>query len=93
MLEVLSNGFNKAKDRLKGRIELTEENINDPLKDIRLSLLEADVNLSIIKKFLGQVKEKALGETVETRVSHDGKKIKVSAGDHFIVSVSLNSKH
>jgi signal recognition particle subunit SRP54 len=84
MLEVLSNGFNKAKDRLKGRIKLTEENINDPLKDIRLSLLEADVNLTIIKKFLAQVKEKALGETVETRVSHDGKKIKVSAGDHFI---------
>ena len=50
MLEVLSNGFNKAKDRLKGRIELTEENINEPLKDIRLSLLEADVNLTIIKK-------------------------------------------
>ncbi len=56
MLEVLSNGFNKAKDRLKGRIELTEENINDPLKDIRLSLLEADVNLTIIRKFPGSGK-------------------------------------
>ncbi len=84
MLEVLSTGFNKAKERLKGRIELTEENIEDSLKDIRLSLLEADVNLAIVRKFLAQVKEKALGETVDTRVSHDGKKIKVSAGDHFI---------
>lgn len=84
MLEVLSNGFNKAKDRLKGRIELTEENIEESLKDIRLSLLEADVNLTIVRKFLSQVKEKAIGETVETRVSHDGRKMKVSAGDHFI---------
>ena len=48
MLEVLSNGFNKARDRLKGKIELTEDNIADALKDVRLSLLEADVHYSEI---------------------------------------------
>jgi signal recognition particle subunit SRP54 len=84
MLEVISNGFNKARDRLRGRIELTETNIEDALKDIRLSLLEADVNFTVVKTFISQVKEKALGEVVETHVSHKGNKLKASPGDHFI---------
>ncbi len=44
MLEILSKGFNQARDRLQGRIELTEANLEDALRDIRVSLLEADVN-------------------------------------------------
>jgi len=84
MLEIISNGFNKARDRFKGRLELTESNIEDALKDIRFSLLEADVNLTVARDFISRVKEKALGDIVETRVSHKGKKLKVSPGDHFI---------
>ncbi len=84
MLEVLSNGFNKARDRLRGRVSLTETNIDEALQDIRLSLLEADVHYSVVKSFTGLVKDKALGEVVETRVSHKGQKLKVSPGDHFI---------
>ena len=84
MLEVISSGFNKARDRLKGRIELTASNIEDALRDVRLSLLEVDVNLSVTKNFISRVKEKALGDIVETRVSHKGKKLKSSPGDHFI---------
>ncbi|MCP4715605.1 MAG: signal recognition particle protein [Deltaproteobacteria bacterium] len=84
MLEVLSKGFTKAKDRLQGRLELTETNIDDALKDVRMSLLEADVNFSVTKNFVSNVKEKALGEIIETRVSHKGKKLKASPGEHFI---------
>ncbi len=84
MLEVISSGFNKARDRLRGRVELTETNIEDALKDIRLSLLEADVNYTVVKNFIQDVKEKALGEIIETKVAHKGKKLKVSPGDHFI---------
>jgi len=84
MLEVISNGFNKARDRLQGRIELTEGNIEDALKDIRMSLLEADVHFTVVKNFIARVKDKALGEVVETRVAHKGKKLKASPGDHFI---------
>ncbi len=84
MLEVISNGFNKARDRLQGRIELTESNIDDALSDIRLSLLEADVNYGVVKSFISHVKDTALGEIVETRVSHKGKKLKTTPGDHFI---------
>ncbi len=84
MLEVLSNGFNKARDRLKGKIELTEDNIADALKDVRLSLLEADVHYSVVKTFIARVQENALGELVDTRVKHNDRKLKVSAGEHFI---------
>ena len=84
MLETITSGFNKARERFQGRIELTEANIEDALKDIRLSLLEADVNLNVAKGFIGRVKDKALGEVVDTRVSHKGKKLKASPGDHFI---------
>ena len=70
MLEVLSNGFNKARDRFQGKIELTEDNIEDALKDIRLSLLEADVQYSVVKSFIARVKDKALGAVVDTRVKH-----------------------
>jgi signal recognition particle subunit SRP54 len=84
MLEVLSNGFNKARDRLKGKIELTEDNIADALKDIRLSLLEADVQYSVTKTFIAQVRESALGEIVDTRVKHRDRTLKVSPGEHFI---------
>ncbi len=84
MLEVISNGFNKALERLKGRVELTETNIEDALGDIRLSLLEADVNIGVVREFITNIKEKAIGEIVDTRVAHKGRKVKVSPGDHFI---------
>jgi len=84
MLEILSKGFNQARDRLQGRIELTEANIEDALRDIRVSLLEADVNLNVVKNFIEHVKVKALGEVVETRISHKGQKLKATPEDHFI---------
>jgi signal recognition particle subunit SRP54 len=84
MLEVLSNGFNKARDRLKGKIELNADNIADALKDVRLSLLEADVHYSVVKTFIARVQKNALGELVDTRVKHGDRKLKVSAGEHFI---------
>jgi len=84
MLEVLSNGFNKARDRLRGKIELTAENIEDALKDIRMSLLEADVQYSVVKTFIARVQENALGAVVDTRVKHGDRKLKVAPGDHFI---------
>lgn len=84
MLEVITSGFNKVRDRLQGKIELTESNIEDALRDIRLSLLEADVNLAVVRQFIAHVQEKALGEVVATRVSHKGRTLKVSPADHFI---------
>jgi len=84
MLEILSKGFNQARDRLQGRIELTESNVEDALRDIRVSLLEADVNYNVVKSFVSRVKEKALGEVIETKVDYKGQKLKISPGEHFI---------
>ena len=67
MLETLSKGFRNAKSRLTGVAELTEANIEEALRDVRMSLLEADVEFKVTKTFLDRVKDKAIGETVKLR--------------------------
>jgi signal recognition particle subunit SRP54 len=84
MLETIQKGFRTAKNRLKGYRELNESNIEDALRDIRLSLLEADVEFHVTKQFLEQVKERATGALVRTSVDKDGEKVDLAPGDHFI---------
>src|SRR3990172_7161584 len=67
MFETLSRGFRAAKQRLSGVAELTEENIEEALRDVRMSLLEADVEFKVTRGFLERVKEKALGEQVRLK--------------------------
>ncbi len=64
MFENLSEKLGKAFSKIKGYGNITEDNIKDALRDIRLCLLEADVNYKIVKDFIDSVKEKALGEEV-----------------------------
>ncbi len=64
MFDALAKGFRQAKNRLAGLTELTEQNVESALREVRLSLLEADVELGVVKSFLARVKEKALGEVV-----------------------------
>src|SRR5947207_5512063 len=80
MLEAVSKGFQNIRNRLQGQAELTEENVQDAIGEIRRSLLEADVEFHVVKSFLDRVKEKAVGEVVQLKA----KKTKVSPGDHFI---------
>lgn len=84
MFERLTRGFRAARNRLQGKMELTEELIDDALRDIRVSLLEADVQLDVTKGFLKQVKEKAVGEIVKTKAELKGKKVKLGPSEHFI---------
>ena len=67
MFETLTKGFRATKNRLAGVAELSEENIDQALRDVRLSLLEADVEFGVVKRFLATVKEKALGEVVQLK--------------------------
>ena len=67
MLETLSKGFRAAKQRLTGVAELTDDVIDEALRDVRMSLLEADVSLKVTKAFLDRVKEAARGEQVTLR--------------------------
>jgi signal recognition particle subunit SRP54 len=83
MLETLTKGFRQARDRFRGVTELTEENVGEALRDVRMSLLEADVDLGIVRGFLDGVKQRAVGQKLQTRAGKDAKKIEVSASDHF----------
>ena len=84
MFDAIAKGFRQAKNRLAGLTELTEQNIDTALREVRLSLLEADVELGVVKAFLARVKEKALGEVVRIKTkAKDGQAMQVSAGDQF----------
>ena len=84
MFEALAKGFREAQNRLAGLTELSEKNVDAALKEVRVSLLEADVELGVVRRFLEAVKSKALGSTVQTRVRHQGETHRVSAGDQFV---------
>jgi signal recognition particle subunit SRP54 len=84
MFDALAKGFKAARNRLAGLTELTEQNVESALREVRLSLLEADVELGVVKSFLARVKEKALGEVVRTRAKQEGQTVKVAASDVFV---------
>ncbi|MBN2694285.1 signal recognition particle protein [bacterium] len=84
MFDVIANGFKNAKNRLQGKAEITADNIKEALKDVRQSLLEADVEFKVVKAFLKRVEEKATGEIVQVAVKHQGKKVKIKPGDIFV---------
>ena len=64
MFDALSNKFETILKKLRGQGVLTEQNIADALKEVRLALLEADVNFKIVKEFIERVRQKALGQDV-----------------------------
>lgn len=64
MFENLSDRLQDVVHKIKGYGKITEENISEMMREIRLSLLEADVNYKVVKEFTNNVKEKSLGEEV-----------------------------
>ena len=85
MLETLTQGFTAARERLSGVREFTDENTDEALRDVRMSLLEADVDFEVVKGFLARVKQRVLGEKVGTRVrDSSGRLIRVTPGQHFV---------
>jgi len=85
MFDALAKGFKAARNRLAGLTELSEQNVESALREVRVSLLEADVELGVVKAFIARVKEKALGEVVRTRgKDQGGRAVKVSASDVFV---------
>ncbi len=62
--ESLSEKLNNTFKKLRGKGVLTEKDIDEAMREIRLALLEADVNYKVVKEFVASVKEKALGEEV-----------------------------
>lgn len=64
MFDGLSGRLEEVFRRLRSRGKLTEENIREALREVRLALLEADVNYGVVKDFIERIREKAVGETV-----------------------------
>jgi len=69
MLESLGDRLQNALHKIKGYGKITEDNISDMMREIRLALLEADVNYKVVKEFINTVKEKALGEEVASSIN------------------------
>lgn len=77
MFEYLGDRLSTAIKNIKGLGKITEENISDAMREIRMALLEADVNYEVVKEFTNNVKEKVLGEEVGKSLRPDEVFIKV----------------
>ena len=75
--ESLTNRLNKAFRDITGKGKLTEKNMNDMLREVRMSLLEADVNYKVVKDFIDHVKEKALGADVMSSLNPSQMVVKI----------------
>ena len=77
MFENLSEKLQRTFKNLRGQGSLTEENIADALREIRLALLESDVNLNVVKDVIDHIREKALGSQVATALSPTEQIVKI----------------
>src|ERR1700689_796398 len=77
MFENLQEKLQRAFKSLRGQAVLTEENISETLKQIRLALLEADVNFKVVKELIDRIQAKAVGQEVLTALSPGEQVIKI----------------
>jgi len=77
MFDNLSRSLNKAWDSIRKDGKLTADNIKTPMRDVRRALLEADVSLPVVRRFVKKVEDEALGEKVVSGISPDQQLVKV----------------
>ena len=77
MFEYMGDRISNAIKNIRGMGKITEDNINDAMREIRMALLEADVNYNVVKEFVASVKEKALGADVGKSLKPDEVFIKI----------------
>ena len=77
MFENLSQKLTTTLRKVRGQGRLTETNIDDSLKEVKMALLEADVNFRVVKAFLKSVKSRAIGEEVQSSLTPGQKFIKI----------------
>lgn len=77
MFDSLSDRLSSIFKKLKGHGKLTEKNIEEGLKEIRMALLEADVHYRVVKKFVASIKERAIGQEVMTSLTPGQQVIKI----------------
>lgn len=77
MFENLSDKIMSSLKKVRGQNKITESNVEDVIKEIRLSLLEADVNFKVVKSFIDKVRAKALGQEVLANVNPGQQFVKI----------------
>jgi len=77
MFEELTNQFEDAVKAFKGEAKISEENVDEALKQVRRALLDADVSLSVVKEFIDEVRVKAVGTEVVRGIDPGQKFIQV----------------
>src|SRR5215208_6807855 len=87
MLETLAKGFRAARQKLTGQAELNDEVIEEALREVRLSLLEADVEFRVVKRFLDRVKEAARGEQVTLKAKSKEYGVKTITPEQAFISI------
>src|SRR5256712_5850676 len=81
MLDSLSTRLQTIFDKLGGRGRLSEDNIQEALREVRVALLEADVNFKVVRAFIDRVKDKAVGQDVLTSLTPAQQVVKVVHGE------------
>ena len=75
--EALTDKLSRIFKKLRGQARLTEANMDEMLKEVRIALLEADVNFKVVKQFVEHVKEKAIGAEVYTKLNPSQMVVKI----------------
>ncbi len=84
MLDVLTTGFKAAADKLRGKATLNESNLAEAMEQVRRSLLDADVEYTVVKTFLKRVSDRAIGQTVDLAAGKGSQKVRVGPREHFV---------
>ena len=90
--ESLSDKLQNTFKKLRGKGVLTEADINDAMREVKLALLEADVNFKVVKEFVAEVKEKAMGQDVLSSLTPGQQVIKIVNNELVEMMGGTNSK-
>ena len=90
MFENLTERLSKSLRNISGRGRLTDENIKETLREVRMALLEADVALPVVKEFVNRVKERAVGQEVSKSLSPGQAFIKIVQAELVAVMGEAN---
>lgn len=92
MFDNLTDRLSKTLRNISGKGRLTEENMKETLREVRMSLLEADVALPVVREFINQVKEKALGQDVNKSLTPGQEFIKIVKNELTAIMGEENSE-
>ena len=92
MLENLGNRFQDIFKKVRGHGKLSESNIKDALREVKMSLLEADVNYKVVKDFINKIQEKAIGTEVIRGINPGQQFVKIVNDELVELLGGTNSK-